>query len=213
MTTLWTRKASSRGSIPGRNKGFSLLQGVQCLGPINSQSYEYRSCTSNCISSVCIAVTPAGTCLERAHIKRVREVAAGARLKSSTVFGFMVSRKDVHITTKLVRRSFGFQLATDIYTSGRKCKHTNTWLFFRKYFYVGVLICRWLFLFPIFLFATEKKEFFLDGLKKLELRSHKCVELGGGGGVIIILKKILIPVTFLLYSIKKRAYQLFPLKN
>jgi hypothetical protein len=31
--------------------------------------------------------------------------------------------------------------------------------------------------FPIFLFAAHAKEFFLDGLKKLEQRSHKCVEL------------------------------------
>jgi hypothetical protein len=34
--------------------------------------------------------------------------------------------------------------------------------------YVGVLISLWLFLFPIFLFAAQPKEFFLDGLKKLE---------------------------------------------
>jgi hypothetical protein len=33
--------------------------------------------------------------------------------------------------------------------------------------------------FPIFLFAAQPKEFFLDGLKKLEQRSHKCVELRG----------------------------------
>jgi hypothetical protein len=33
--------------------------------------------------------------------------------------------------------------------------------------------------FPIFLFATQPKEFFLDGFKKLEQRSHKCVELRG----------------------------------
>jgi hypothetical protein len=45
--------------------------------------------------------------------------------------------------------------------------------------YVRVLISLWLFLFPIFLFAAQPKEFFLDGLKKLEQRSHKCVELRG----------------------------------
>jgi hypothetical protein len=33
--------------------------------------------------------------------------------------------------------------------------------------------------FPIFLFAAQPKEFFLDGLKKLEQQSHKCVELRG----------------------------------
>jgi hypothetical protein len=33
--------------------------------------------------------------------------------------------------------------------------------------------------FPIFLFAAQPKEFFLDGLNKLEQRSHKCVELKG----------------------------------
>jgi hypothetical protein len=33
--------------------------------------------------------------------------------------------------------------------------------------------------FPIFLFAAQPKELFLDGLKKLEQRSHKCVELRG----------------------------------
>jgi hypothetical protein len=32
--------------------------------------------------------------------------------------------------------------------------------------------------FPIFLFAAQPKELFLDGLK-LEQRSHKCVELKG----------------------------------
>jgi hypothetical protein len=31
--------------------------------------------------------------------------------------------------------------------------------------------------FPIFLFAAQPKEFFFDGLKKSEQRSHKCVEL------------------------------------
>jgi hypothetical protein len=43
--------------------------------------------------------------------------------------------------------------------------------------YVGVLRSLWLFIFPIFLFAAQPKEFFLDGLKKLEQRRHKCVEL------------------------------------
>jgi hypothetical protein len=41
--------------------------------------------------------------------------------------------------------------------------------------YVRVLISLWL-----FSFAAQPKEFFLDGLKKLEQRSHKCVELRGG---------------------------------
>jgi hypothetical protein len=40
--------------------------------------------------------------------------------------------------------------------------------------YVGVLISLWL-----FLFAAQPKEFFLDGLKKLEQQSHKCAELKG----------------------------------
>jgi hypothetical protein len=40
--------------------------------------------------------------------------------------------------------------------------------------YVGVLISLWL-----FLFSAQPKEFFLDGLKKLQQRSHKCVELRG----------------------------------
>jgi hypothetical protein len=40
--------------------------------------------------------------------------------------------------------------------------------------YVRVLISLWL-----FLFAAQPKEFFLDGLKKLEQRSRKCVELRG----------------------------------
>jgi hypothetical protein len=31
----------------------------------------------------------------------------------------------------------------------------------------------------LFLFAAQPKEFFLDGLKKLEQPSHKCVELRG----------------------------------
>jgi hypothetical protein len=33
--------------------------------------------------------------------------------------------------------------------------------------------------FPIFLSAAQPKEFFLDGLKKLEKRRRKCVELRG----------------------------------
>jgi hypothetical protein len=48
---------------------------------------------------------------------------------------------------------------------------------FRPNKYVGVLISLWIFLFSIFPFAAQPKEFFLDGLKKLEQRSHKCVEL------------------------------------
>jgi hypothetical protein len=40
----------------------------------------------------------------------------------------------------------------------------------RKQVYIEVLISLWL-----FLFATEPKEIFLDGLTKLEQRSHKCV--------------------------------------
>jgi hypothetical protein len=45
--------------------------------------------------------------------------------------------------------------------------------------YVGVLISLWLFLFTIFLLAAQPKELLFDGLKKLEQRSHKCVELRG----------------------------------
>jgi hypothetical protein len=45
--------------------------------------------------------------------------------------------------------------------------------------YVGVLISLWLFVFPVFLFAAQPKEFFFDVLKKLEQRSHKYVELKG----------------------------------
>jgi hypothetical protein len=40
--------------------------------------------------------------------------------------------------------------------------------------YIGVLISLWL-----FLFAAPPKEFIVDGLKKLEQGSHKCVELKG----------------------------------
>jgi hypothetical protein len=46
-------------------------------------------------------------------------------------------------------------------------------------YYVGVLISLWLLLFPVFLFAAQPKKNFLDGLKKLQQRSHKCVELRG----------------------------------
>jgi hypothetical protein len=45
--------------------------------------------------------------------------------------------------------------------------------------YVRVLVSLWPFLFPVFLLAAQPKEFFLDGLKKSEQRSHKCVELMG----------------------------------
>jgi hypothetical protein len=46
--------------------------------------------------------------------------------------------------------------------------------------YVGVLVSLGRFLFPIFLFAAQPKAFFLDGLKKLEQRSPKCVWNSGG---------------------------------
>jgi hypothetical protein len=36
--------------------------------------------------------------------------------------------------------------------------------------------------FPSFLFAAQPKEFFFDGLKKLEQQSHKSVELRGEYG-------------------------------
>jgi hypothetical protein len=45
--------------------------------------------------------------------------------------------------------------------------------------YVGVLISLWIFLSIFCRFAAQPKELFLDGLKKLEQRSHKCVELRG----------------------------------
>jgi hypothetical protein len=45
----------------------------------------------------------------------------------------------------------------------------------RQSIYVGVLISLWRFLFA----AQPKELFFLAGLKKLEQRSHKCVELRG----------------------------------
>jgi hypothetical protein len=44
----------------------------------------------------------------------------------------------------------------------------------RTVYYVGVLINLWL-----FLFAAQPKEFFLYGLKKLDQRTQKCVELRG----------------------------------
>jgi hypothetical protein len=44
-------------------------------------------------------------------------------------------------------------------------------------YYVGVQINLWVSLFPVSIFAAQPKEFFLEGLKKLEQRSHKCVEL------------------------------------
>jgi hypothetical protein len=40
--------------------------------------------------------------------------------------------------------------------------------------YVGALTSLWL-----FLFAAQPEEFYLDELKKLEQRSHKCVEIRG----------------------------------
>jgi hypothetical protein len=43
------------------------------------------------------------------------------------------------------------------------------------YYYYYVMLISLL----LFLFAAQTKEFFLDGLKKLEQRSHKYVELRG----------------------------------
>jgi hypothetical protein len=37
--------------------------------------------------------------------------------------------------------------------------------------------------FLIFLFAAQPKDYFFDGLKKLEHLSHNRVELGGGGNI------------------------------
>jgi hypothetical protein len=37
-----------------------------------------------------------------------------------------------------------------------------------NFLHIGVLISLWLFLFPIFVSAAQQKEFFLDGLMKLE---------------------------------------------
>jgi hypothetical protein len=56
----------------------------------------------------------------------------------------------------------------------------NSMDYFHVAMYVGVVTTLWLFLFLIVLFAAQTKEFFLIRLKKLEQRSHKCVELGGG---------------------------------
>jgi 4-amino-4-deoxy-L-arabinose transferase-like glycosyltransferase len=53
--------------------------------------------------------------------------------------------------------------------------HSET--FYSGILYVGMLISLWLFLFPIFLFAGQPKEFLLERLKKSEQQSHKYVEL------------------------------------
>jgi hypothetical protein len=61
----------------------------------------------------------------------------------------------------------------------------NNWTDIRNFvieFYYSFSICSGAdksLSFYIFLFAAQPKEFFLDGLKKLEQRSHKCVELRG----------------------------------
>jgi hypothetical protein len=44
---------------------------------------------------------------------------------------------------------------------------------------VGMLISLWLFLFHLRVVCSTTKKFFFDRLKKLEQRSHKCVELRG----------------------------------
>jgi hypothetical protein len=62
-----------------------------------------------------------------------------------------------------------------------------------------VLISLWL-----FLFAAQPKEFFLDGLKKLEQRSHKCVELRKEYVEQIL---FLIP-QLVVFFIKPKTYQL-----
>jgi hypothetical protein len=69
----------------------------------------------------------------------------------------------------------------------RKERNSTSKIIFRdlnptsqKTLYVGLLISLWPFLFLVFLFAAQPKEFFLDGLKKLEQRRHKWVELRGG---------------------------------
>jgi hypothetical protein len=79
---------------------------------------------------------------------------------------------------------FAKSVFCETYLAGRRCQEP----YFDQYdfptamtlkSYVGVLRSLWLFLFPIFLLAAQPKEFFLDELKKLEQRSHKCVELRG----------------------------------
>jgi hypothetical protein len=62
--------------------------------------------------------------------------------------------------------------------------------------YAGLLISLCL-----FLFAAQPKEFFLDGLKKLEQRSHKCVELRGG------ICKHIFTILYLVFFIKPNIYQ------
>jgi hypothetical protein len=62
----------------------------------------------------------------------------------------------------------------------RVCKSptpNHTWA---RWIHSTHIICRGADKSLTFLFAAQPKEFFLDGLKKLERRSHKCVELRGG---------------------------------
>jgi hypothetical protein len=57
--------------------------------------------------------------------------------------------------------------------------------------------------FPTFIFATQPKEFFLDGLKKLEQRSHKFVELR-----VNTLRKCIFSVQWLIvFFTKPKTYQ------
>jgi hypothetical protein len=57
---------------------------------------------------------------------------------------------------------------------------------------------------PIFLFAAQPKEFFLDGLHKLEQRSHKYVELKGG--IYTVNTFFSIP-QLVVFFIKPKTYQ------
>jgi hypothetical protein len=49
---------------------------------------------------------------------------------------------------------------------------------FHVYLFVPPLYVK-SFALPIFVFAAQPKEFFLDGLKRIEQPRHKCVELKG----------------------------------
>jgi hypothetical protein len=77
--------------------------------------------------------------------------------------------------------------------------------------YVGLLTSLRLFVFPTFLFAAQPKKFFLDGLKKLEHRRHKCVELRGE---YVELIHVFNPIACFLYKVKDLSASpcIFPLR-